>query len=153
MDKYPENLRIIQLIRERKGLGQLTKENRQQIADMHLELIKEHPESSAIKRNHLRFLEGEEFRQRFDEYIRPFFIKGLPSVFIDVRELLEDPAKAKIIEEVVVNHNKSLEGKGTFHGSDVEENPCCVLWSYLFLAGLYNWKEEFQKAIDNIDKV
>ena len=153
LEKYPENLRIIQLLRERKGLAQLTKENRQQIADIHLDLIKEYPESSAIKRNHLRFLEGDEFRQRFDEYLRPFFIKGLPSVFIDVRELLDDPAKAKIIEELVVNHSKSLEEKDTFHGSDAEANPCCLLWSYLFLSGLYNWKEEFQKAIDYIDKV
>lgn len=153
MDKYPEGLKYVQLLRERRGLGQETKENRQQIADLLKELINTYPNSGAFKRNQLKFLEGDEFRQSFDEYLRPFFIKGLPSVFSDVRELLNDSKKAKIIEDVVVNHYKSLKEKNTFYGSETEENPCCLLWSHLFLAELYNWKGEYQKAVEHVDQV
>jgi len=152
IEKYPENLRAIQLLQERRGLTELTKENKQQIAEFQNEIVQKYPTSQAAKRNRLRFLEGEEFRQRFDEYLRPFFIKGLPSVFNDIRELLRDGEKAKIIEDLCVKHSQSLEEKNTFFGSDQEENPCCLLWSYLFLAGYFNWKEDFNRAMEYIEK-
>lgn len=152
LDKYPENLKTVQLYRELKGLGNQTAENRQQIADLHTELIQTYGQSLAIKRNQLKFLQGDQFRQKFDEYLRPFFTKALPSFFTDIRELLRDAEKAKIIEELVLNHCKSLEEKNTFHGSETQENPCCLLWSYMFLADYYNWKGDSAKALDYIEK-
>lgn len=153
LDKYPENLKTVQLYRELKGLGEQTAENRQQIADLHTELIQTYGQSLAIKRNQLKFLQGDQFRQKFDEYLRPFFTKALPSFFTDIRELLRDAEKAKIIEELVLSHCKSLEEKSTFHGSETKENPCCLLWSYLFLGDYYNWKGDYAKALDYIEKV
>lgn len=152
LDKYPENVKAIQLLQESRGFKEVTPENKKQVVEFHNEVVQKYPNSQAAKRNRLRFLDGEEFRQRFDEYLRPFYIKGLPSVFIDVRELLNDAEKAKIIEDLCVKHSQSLEEKNTFFGSDQQENPCCVLWSYLFLAGYFNWKEDFNRAMQYIEK-
>lgn len=40
----------------------------------------------------------------------------------------------------------------TFAGSDVRETPCSLLWSYLFLAELYDYLGQFDKAIDYANK-
>ena len=153
INKYPENANYVNLLREKEGVNNDNKENFEKNVKILDELIKEYPKSQMLRRYRLRFLEGEAFKNAFDEYIRPFFIKALPSVFSDVKELCRDAEKLKIIEDLIVSHKDSLETKNTFAGSDVQEAPTSVLWSYLFLAELYNFKGEYNKALDYVEKV
>ncbi len=36
---------------------------------------------------------GEEFMKYFDNYIQPYFIKGVPAIFTEVEELYVDEEK------------------------------------------------------------
>lgn len=153
IQKYPENVNYLNLLRENEGINNDNKENLERNAKLLEDLAKEYPNSQAIQRHRLRFLEGEAFKKSFDDYIRPFFIKALPSVFSDVKELVRNPEKAKIIEDVVLAHQSSLESKETFAGSETQESPCCILWAYLFLAEYYNFVGQYDKALDYVEKV
>jgi predicted thioredoxin/glutaredoxin len=62
---------------------------------------------------------GEEFEDYFDKYIKPYFIKGVPSIFTEVEEIYSDPIKIKQIETIIHGHLESLESNNTFK-DDIE---------------------------------
>jgi len=59
---------------------------------------------------------GEKFESYFDEYIRPYFIKGVPSIFTEVEEIYNNKEKSEQIQKIVMDNMKSLEENNTFKG-------------------------------------
>jgi hypothetical protein len=43
---------------------------------------------------------GETFKELVEQYMQTSFTKGIPPLFIDLKPLYKDPAKAKIIYEI-----------------------------------------------------
>ena len=97
-----ENYEHIDLLKQTDNLNDET--DRESIINFLDDLGQEFKDSTAIKRNRLFYVQGEEFRKRFDEFIRPYFIKGLPSIFSEVKQLIDNNEKSNIMEEVIINH-------------------------------------------------
>lgn len=117
------------------------------------DLSKQYPESSNIKRTKLLYLNGDDFKNGVDQFIRPFFIKGLPAVYSEVKGVLTTPEKKDIFEKLVLEHSRSLEEKSTFAGETKEQSPCCLLWSYMLLAQIYDRKKDYDLALQYVEKV
>jgi len=58
-----------------------------------MKLSKEFPKSTALHRQILLASKGKTFSKYFDDYIKPYFIKGVPSIFTEVEELYTDSSK------------------------------------------------------------
>ncbi len=53
---------------------------------------------------------GDEFRRLCDRYLRRALSKGVPPLFVDLRPLYKDEAKAKAIEELCLGYLQGLRG-------------------------------------------
>lgn len=65
----------------------LTPEQRERLAAVYAELAAQHPHSAACRRLPLDFLEGEAFAAAAEPYVRRYLLKGIPSLFRDLRPL------------------------------------------------------------------
>jgi len=61
---------------------------------------------------------GTTFMEYFDQYIKPYFIKGVPAIFTEVEELYVDEEKVTQIEKIVLGHMESLEQTNCFKGDE-----------------------------------
>ncbi|KAJ3292600.1 N-alpha-acetyltransferase 16, NatA auxiliary subunit [Borealophlyctis nickersoniae] len=143
------------LLQARGLVGDLDEANAEKLFRLLNELGSKYPRSHVIKRMPLKRASGKHFRALIDEYLKPMFRKGVPSLFISLKDLYADKERATIIEEVVVGYANGLEKNGTFgtgDGDDVPEPPSAYLWVLLFLAQHFDWKKDTAKALELIDK-
>jgi tetratricopeptide (TPR) repeat protein len=68
---------------------------------LYAEYAEKNPRGDAAKRMPLDFLEGDEFREAADKYLRHMLRKGVPSTFANVKFLYSDEAKRNTILELV----------------------------------------------------
>jgi len=101
----------------------------------------------------LDILQKEEFKAEFSNFIKPYFRKGLPSIFSEIRFLYANMEKVKIIEEVLLINEKSLNEKSMFFDCSEKESPTCLLWNYYVLSMHFDRLGEFAKAIAYADLV
>lgn len=61
-------------------------------------------------------------------------IKGVPPLITDLKESYNDKERVQIIEEMLLNHLKSMQEKETLHGEEEEQDPTVYLWLLYFTA-------------------
>jgi N-alpha-acetyltransferase 15/16, NatA auxiliary subunit len=109
------------------------------------ELAQEYPKSTAIKVIPLGFLEGDEFRIAVDKYLRAFLTKGVPSTFVSLKFLYENPVKRQIIQDLAESYLEHLRTDSVLPPPLEEpsqpngylskkELPSTLLWTLYFLA-------------------
>eukprot|EP01023_Acetabularia_acetabulum_P015627 TRINITY_DN17634_c0_g1_i4.p1 TRINITY_DN17634_c0_g1~~TRINITY_DN17634_c0_g1_i4.p1 ORF type:complete len:865 (-),score=147.57 TRINITY_DN17634_c0_g1_i4:456-3050(-) len=142
-------------------------ESRQQLVKVYDSLQEQNPRSTACRRIPLEFLEGEEFRQAADFYVRRFIVKGIPSLFRDLKPLYEDNSKAEILGDLFRYYLKCLEENGklppllenldaesNYNGShDGSNSPQIVVWVLMYLAQNYNERGETERALECLDAI
>jgi len=103
----------------------------------------------------LRFTSGDEFQKRLISFLLYGLRTGLPSLFQVLRPLYGDPAKVKIIhnllEVLIDRYDKDPTGV-CFDGSGIPENPATIMWTFYFIAHHYDILNNFQKANEFIEK-
>jgi len=110
------------------------------------------PRAQAPKRLPLNFLSGEEFEQRLYKYITNAIRKGIPPLFVDLKPLYSDPVKATVLTNMVTGFMENLLKQGSFDSdSEVQEAPTCLLWTYYYLAQQYDYKGDYDSAIDLVN--
>lgn len=120
LDLNPENYRYHEGLRAalgQQGDGASTSG----LTDLYRELQKAHPRSNACRRIPLDFLSGAEFESAAAEYAGPYLDRGIPSLFVALRPLYEDRAKAEALGRLA---------RGWVDGSTGERR----VWAQLFLA-------------------
>ncbi|KAJ3174921.1 hypothetical protein HDU87_006587 [Geranomyces variabilis] len=120
------------------------------------ELGLKYPRSHVIKRTPLKFNKGDNFRRILDDYLQPMFRKGVPSLFVSVKDLHTDSEKAQTVEDVVMAYKENLKASAQFNaktaGADAEkEPPTAYLWVLYFLAQHFDFKRNTAKALELID--
>ncbi|XP_023931654.1 N-alpha-acetyltransferase 15, NatA auxiliary subunit-like [Lingula anatina] len=114
------------------------------------------PRASAPKKLPLGFLTGEAFRKRADVFLRNGLHKGVPPLFTSLRPVYKDPEKVKIIEELVLGYEQSLQETEYFSPEDVgnaeQESASVLLWTHYFLAQHYDFLNQTEKALAYINK-
>lgn len=116
------------------------------------EMNKEFPNASAVKRIPLNFLQGIEFENSFDQYVRPFLHSNVPSLFSNVKLLYKDQNKVQIIEKLMTCIASSLELNSFFPGTTQLEPPTTLLWTYLYLALHFDKIGQFVTALSYVEK-
>lgn len=79
-----------------------------------------YPKSRTIRRAILEAAQGELFRKRVNVYIVESLTKGIPSLFSDLKPLLNDPQKRDIIYETALSMRKLMEEGKTIEGDEPE---------------------------------
>ncbi|XP_065883749.1 N-alpha-acetyltransferase 15, NatA auxiliary subunit-like [Dysidea avara] len=122
----------------------------------YVNLRKELPFSSTVKRLPLNIATGDAFAKLLDEYLQPGFHKGIPPLFVNLKSLYKDPTKVEIITRTVESFYHCLREHGSFHppGSDyfAVEPPSAELWVLFFLVRHYTTIGNTQKAMEYVDK-
>eukprot|EP01125_Pyxidicula_operculata_P015042 TRINITY_DN5083_c0_g1_i2.p1 TRINITY_DN5083_c0_g1~~TRINITY_DN5083_c0_g1_i2.p1 ORF type:complete len:764 (+),score=191.92 TRINITY_DN5083_c0_g1_i2:34-2325(+) len=100
----------------------------------------------------LSFVGGEEFKKRFSKFFCNGLTKGLPALFRLVKYLYRDGSKLPLIQDVVLNVEKSLVETGKLPGEELLETPTSTLWLYFYLSQHYNFLKQTEKAFEYADK-
>ncbi|KAJ1550622.1 N-alpha-acetyltransferase 16, NatA auxiliary subunit, partial [Nowakowskiella sp. JEL0078] len=136
----------------------LTPKQIKQVLEVFDELAEQYPRAHAIKRIPLYYTGLEvsdthdDFKKRIDEILKEGFRKGVPSLFVSVRDLYSIRWKAEVIEELVESYRKNLvETSGLDNGSI--EPPTTLLWVNLFLSQNYDLKGNHIKALELVNEV
>lgn len=83
------------------------------------------------------------FKEKVCNYILTQLKKGVPATFVNIKPILKNPKKLKIIEDSILQfYNEELSNF----------NPTVTVWTMYFLSQLYLYKNDLDKADDFIDK-
>ncbi|KAJ3102267.1 hypothetical protein HDU96_009704 [Phlyctochytrium bullatum] len=151
----PDSLEYIKALLQCKGFeGELSDEQTVKVLEIFEDLGDEYKKAHAIRRLPLDFAKGERFKVMADNYLKPLFRKGVPSVFVSIRGLYEKKEKKDVVENLLLGYEKNLKSSGRFTEEDDgrKEPPSALLWVYYFLAQHFDYVKEGEKALKYIDE-
>ncbi|KAJ3016379.1 hypothetical protein HKX48_004057 [Thoreauomyces humboldtii] len=145
------------LFRARGLVGELDGTQLEKAQRLTNELGLKYPRSHVIKRTPLKFLKGDAFRHTLDDYLQPMFRKGVPSLFVSIKDLYSNHEKAATVEALVLGYKDNLKQSSQFNGktgstSEGAEPPTAHLWVLYFLAQHYDYRRETKLALQYIDE-
>jgi peptide alpha-N-acetyltransferase len=120
---------------------------------IYTELQERFPRAQAPRRLPLNFLTGEEFENRLRAYVCNALRKGVPPLFVDLSPLYAVPEKAAVIERMLSGFLTNLEERSSFEatGGSVEA-PTTLLWTYYFMAQHYDFRGDYSRALELVNK-
>lgn len=112
-----------------------------------------HPRSEATFNFSLKLSSGNTFRSLVDEYLQRQLRKGVPPLFNILKHLLQDKTKLIFIKDLLHGYLTSLEQHKKFTSeNDDTEFPTSYLHVLIFLAQLYDYERDTQRALHYIDR-
>lgn len=116
------------------------------------------PKSLSVRRLTLKLATGDLFRKRVHTYLVEFLMKGVPSLFNDLKSLYEDDSKLNTIQELVEGFKTHYEQHRTIdpavdEAGEGEDAPSTMVWILYYLAQHYSFLGDHVKAIQHIDIV
>lgn len=96
----------------RRLLQEYSEAERAQLQQLYGELQGKYPRSSACKRIPLDFLTGDAFLTAAHQYVHHYLVKGIPSLFSDLKPLYRDAAKAAALGQLFEQLRDSCQAKG-----------------------------------------
>ncbi|KAJ3670740.1 hypothetical protein LUZ60_008166 [Juncus effusus] len=132
--------------------GQYTSDEAERLDALYKSLREQYTFSSAVKRIPLDFLQGDQFREAADKYIRPLLTKGVPSLFSDLSPLYEHPGKSAILEQLFLQLEEAIRTTGCFPGSTQKEPPSTLMWTMFLVSQHYDRMGQHDAAIAKIDE-
>ncbi|MBA0658582.1 hypothetical protein Goklo_010778, partial [Gossypium klotzschianum] len=100
----------------------------------------------------LDFLQGDKFCAAAANYVKPLLTKGVPSLFSDLSPLYDQPGKADILEQLILELEHSISGDGRYPDRTEKEPPSTLLWILFFLAQHYDRRGQYDIALSKIDE-
>lgn len=151
----PDNKEYIHGLLDCDGLKKdsLSEEDILRVITIFDELRRDNPRSNLLKFLPLEYLSGESFQKSSASYIKSQLVKGVPSLFANLKVLYKDESKKTIIFQTVESFYESLVKNGTFcEGEAALEPPTAQLWALYYLAQHHDKTGNFVKALDLIDQ-
>lgn len=115
--------------------------------------------SDVPRKQPLLFLTGDQFRAALDKYFRRALTKGVPPLFKELKVVFQNESeKLRIMEEVMLDYAKNLANSSYYCDKDIEkadvekESPTSLLWVYYYLAQHFDYLNNFEKALEYINK-
>lgn len=152
--KYHEGLQTSLNLRSKPG-SPLSAQQVESLGQLYDELQSTFPHSSACFRIPFDFKSGDDFRLAVDRYMRRYLLRGIPSLFADLKPLYKDPAKVQIIEALIESYSASLRTSGSFPTAAGEEstgNTEALVWVLYYSAQHYDRLKCFEKALSLLDE-
>ncbi len=125
------------------------------------ELIPQFPRSSLLKQLALRYdnVDQDSFRRRFTAYLTHGLKKGIPSLFVFVKDLYhQQPWKIQAMESIVLSMKTNLADAGRFGSASddgilaEQQLPTTFLWTLYFIAQHYDYLNNYDLAVRYIDE-
>ncbi|KAG5008868.1 hypothetical protein JHK87_017383 [Glycine soja] len=132
--------------------GQYSPDQIDRLDSLYKTLVQQYKWSSAVKRIPLDFLQGGQFQEAADSYIRPLLTKGVPSLFSDLSSLYNHPGKADILEQLILELEHSIRMSGHYPGRTDKEPPSTLMWTLFLLAQHYDRRGQYEIALSKIDE-
>lgn len=114
-----------------------------------------YPRSDVPRKAPLIFLENDAFKQAIDKYMQKALSKGVPPLFKELKYLYKDPAKIKIIQNLLLEYVENLIKISYFNANadkqKEKEPPTTLLWVYYYLAQHFDYLNETDKALGYIN--
>ncbi|EIW77090.1 N-terminal acetyltransferase A, auxiliary subunit [Coniophora puteana RWD-64-598 SS2] len=132
----------------------ITDENRAAALKHLNNFSQQYPRATAPRRMALSVATGDDFTNLATAYLSSNIQKGVPSLFVDVKPLYTDPAKAQSIQSIV---EKLLEAHNTPPAPPPAENgsasaePTARLWALYFLAQHHSHLGAYSTALELLD--
>ncbi|KAL1098978.1 hypothetical protein V6Z11_D05G133900 [Gossypium hirsutum] len=152
----PDNYRYYEGLQKCFGLysenGKYSSDEIDLLDALYKSLAEQFTWSSAVKRIPLDFLQGDKFCAAAANYIKPLLTKGVPSLFSDLSPLYDQPGKAEILEQLILELEHSISGDGGYPDRTEKEPPSTLLWILFFLAQHYDRRGQYDIALSKIDE-
>ena len=117
------------------------------------EYVAAFPRTNAAMRIGLRYLQGQNFSDYLEQYMRPLIIKGVPSTLMDMREFYNNTDKVARIESFLTTSLESMEQESTLRpGDDQEQDPTVLLWLYYYNAQHNLFQNKLAEALTFVNK-
>ncbi|KAI8800034.1 NMDA receptor-regulated protein 1-domain-containing protein [Cladochytrium replicatum] len=130
-------------------LKEITEEVLPKWLELHAELASQYPRSAVIARVPLAHISGDDFKSKVDVVLRSNLRKGVPSLFVSLKDIYRaSPEKAQIIEDLVLSYLESMEERNSFP----LQFPTTVMWVLYFLAQHFDLKRNPTRALEYINR-
>ncbi|KAJ5138611.1 uncharacterized protein N7515_003459 [Penicillium bovifimosum] len=118
------------------------------------EWVEKNPRCDAARRIPLDFLEGDEFKQAADAYLQRMLKKGVPSLFVNIKNLYVNPAKRDVVQGLVEGYLSGEAANGSAESNGDDKHNEFLSSTYYFLAQHYNYhlSRNLSKAMENVEK-
>ncbi|KAL4856126.1 N-terminal acetyltransferase A complex auxiliary subunit [Chlorella vulgaris] len=136
----------------------LSEEQRQRLTAVYVELQEQYPCSSAARRMPLDFLEGEAFVAAADSYVRKYLLRGIPSLFSDLKPLYQSSDKAELLGHLFERMLSSLTASGSLpplqadDSSEQQPAPQALVWVLFYLAQHHDRLGNTAEALQRVDE-
>jgi tetratricopeptide (TPR) repeat protein len=101
----------------------------------------------------MKWLDGEEFSQNLNKFIKPLLIKGAPSVIQDLKEFYCDAQKVAAIEKLLLSYLENMNATSVLEKDDkVEQDPTVMLWLMYFISHHYLFKKDVENALKFVNQ-
>eukprot|EP00158_Paraphelidium_tribonemae_P006331 Partr_v1_DN27777_c0_g1_i2_m67387 putative NatA auxiliary subunit len=120
--------------------------------DIVSQLLVKYPRSHTLQKYQLVAAPVEKFGSVFGVYVKEMLRKGAPSLFVNIRILLEDEQKRNLIVEMCEAYRKNLEATGKFAEGEPSEPPTCFVWTLYLVAQIYLDACDSLRAIATVDE-
>ncbi|TKY90797.1 hypothetical protein EX895_000795 [Sporisorium graminicola] len=110
----------------------------------------DHPKSTAAKRLALIYASGDDFKTQATAYAKSALVKGVPSLFSDLKSLYKDAGKQDALEQIVETLRREW-APTTAPSADGTDPPTSYLWSLYYLAQHYSLTGDSTRALHYID--
>lgn len=96
---------------------------------------------------------GIEFERKADSYLKTMLCKGVPSLFANLKPVMKDAEKSRILYALLQSYLKSYENdKKFFKDGNFDENPSVYVWIKFFLAQYHDRTSDFEVALTFINE-
>merc|ERR1712001_10506 len=121
---------------------------------MYQELSEKYPKAQTPLRLPLDIAENDAFKSRIGQYMQKALRKGVPPLFVDLRPLYLNEEKVAIIQDLCEGYCNNLKVHRSFEatGSGEQEPATALLWLLYYMAQHFDYKREYQKALDTINE-
>jgi N-alpha-acetyltransferase 15/16, NatA auxiliary subunit len=129
--------------------------NHSKAAEFYAALRKEFPRSDAVKEVYLHILPGdsEVFAEELAAFSRAKVIKGVPSLFADLRTLFSDQSKHDAVKALFESFEASLEKDSKLATADADEvTPVAIVWVRYVLGQIADYDGDSARALAYIDQ-
>ncbi|KAJ7599220.1 NMDA receptor-regulated protein 1-domain-containing protein [Mycena floridula] len=135
------------------NVGVSADENAGQALEILRDFSSQLPRSMAARRMALTVAQSTSFKDLVKPYLLSAFNKGIPSIFVDIKALYKDPAKMRIIQDIVeaARAENDPGSSSPSSSSTVSPDPTVYLWVLYFLAQHYSYLGQHIHALEILE--
>ncbi|KAJ3204479.1 hypothetical protein HK099_001110 [Clydaea vesicula] len=148
-----DSLEYLKGLEECRGLNRgQPNENVNKVIAFYENLKNMYPKSHIVQSVPLFYTKEENFSNALSEYLKPSLLKGVPSLFVTLKDLYNEEWRIELIYQLLIKFYDNLVNIQKFEESEEElAAPTATLWTAYFIAQHFDYLRDSDKALEWID--